>query len=211
MVFSALCQHFNVSRAFYDSDNVALPTVFDMPVMRCDAHWHMPSHVLAVYQTNANPSIPPFMLPIDATLYDEGFRVELNLPPSPPGSPSPVPRMLEGTDTPVITLPVVPMSVPHVPSLALLLLFGLRLEMEPNLLAWRLLPANVVEEFPNASAMAHVLSRLRDDRFEQLFRYNQGMWKNVLALGLNNIFLVEMVQTVWNVTTEARRIRQRLQ
>jgi hypothetical protein len=92
----------------------------------------------------------------------------------------------------------------------LLLLFGLGLETEPNLLACRLLPANVIEEFPNASAMAYVLSRLRDDRFEQLLRYNQGIWKNILALGLKNAVLVEMVQTVWNVTAEARRIRQRL-
>jgi hypothetical protein len=109
----------------------------------------------------------------------------------------------------VVTLPVVPLSVPHASSLPLLLLFGLRLETDSNLLAWRLLPANVVEEFPHASAMAHVLSRLRDDMFQQLLRYNHGMWKNILALGLKNTVLVEMVQTVWNVTTEARRIRQR--
>jgi hypothetical protein len=177
-----------------------------MPVRR-DAH--MPSHVLAVYQTNANASVPPLMLPIDATLYEEGFRVELNLPPAPPGSTSPVPRQLEG-ETLVVTLPVVPLSVPHAPSLPLLLLFGLRLETEPNCLAWRLLPANVVEEFPNALAMAEVLSRLRDDRFELLLRHNQGIWKNILALGLKHTVLVEMVQTVWNVTAEARRIRQRM-
>lgn len=178
-----------------------------MPVRR-DAH--MPSHVLAVYQTNANTSIRPLMLPIDATLYEDGFRVELSLPAAPPGSTSPVPRELEDSNALVVTLPVVPLSVPHAPSLPLLLLFGLRLELEPNLLAWRLLPANVVEEFPNASAMAQVLSRLRDDRFEQLLRYNQGIWKNILALGLKDTVLVEMVQTVWNVTAEARRIRQRL-
>ena len=168
---------------------------------------HMPSHVLAVYQTNANTSIPPLMLPIDATLYEEGFRVELSLPPAPPGSTSPVPQELEGTGTLVVTLPVVPLSVPHAPSLPLLLLFGLGLETEPNLLAWRLLPANVIEEFPNASAMAYVLSRLRDDHFQRLLRYNQGIWKNILALGLKNTVIVEMVQTVWNVTAEARRLR----
>jgi len=206
LLFSALCHHFNVSAAAYDSES-APPVTFDMPVRR-DAH--MPSHVLAVYQTNANPFHPLSMLPIDASLYEQGFRVELNLPPAPPGSTSPVPHQLEGTKTLAVTLPVVPLSVPHATSLPLLLLFGLRLETEPNLLAWRLLPANVIEEFPNASAMAQVLSRLRDDRFEQLFRYNQGIWKNILALGLRNKVLVEMVQTVWNVTAEARRIRQRM-
>jgi hypothetical protein len=179
-----------------------------MPVRR-DAH--MPSHVLAVYQTNANASAPPLMLPIDATLYEEGFRVELNFPPAPPGSTSPVPRQLEGTNSLVVTLPVVPLSVPHAPSLPLLLLFGLRLETERNFLAWRLLPTAVVEEFPNALAMAQVLSRLRDDRFELLLRHNQGIWKNILALGVKDMDLVQMVQTVWNVTAEARRMRQRMQ
>jgi hypothetical protein len=208
LFFSALCHHFNVSRATHgpETGSATPPTTFDMPVRR-DAH--MPSHVLAVYQTNTNSSIPPFMLPIDATLYEEGFRVELNVPPAPPGSTTPVPRQLDDTEMLVVTLPVVPLSVPHAISLPLLLLFGLRLETDSNLLAWRLLPANVVEEFPNASAMAQVLSRLREDRFQQLLRYNHGMWKNILALGLKNTVLVEMVQTVWNVTAEARRIRQR--
>jgi hypothetical protein len=181
------------------------PAVFDMPVIR-DAH--MPSHALAVTQPNANALL---ILPVDASLYEQGFRVELNLPQAPPGSTSPVPRQVEGTQNLVVTLPVVPLSVPHISSLPLLLLFGLGLETQPNLLAWRLLPTNVVEEFPNASEMAQVLSRLREDRFEQLFRYNQGMWKNVLALGLKCSELVELVQTVWNVTAEARRIRQRMQ
>lgn len=176
-----------------------------MPVIR-DAH--MPSHVLAVFQANANPTPPPSMLPIDAALYENGFRVELNLPQAPPGSTSPIP-CLDSTQKLVVTLPVVPLSVPHAPSLPLLLLFGMGLETQPNLLAWRLLPANVVEEFPNAAAMAQVLSRLREDRFEQIFRYNQGMWKNVLALGLRSPDLVELVQTVWNVTADARKIRQR--
>lgn len=203
----ALCHHFNVSRIAHDSENTTPLTTFDMPVRR-DAH--MPSHVLAVYQTNAIISAPSSMLPIDATLYEEGFRVELNLPPALPGSTSPVSRRVEGNETLVVTLPVVPLSVPHAPSLPLLLLFGLRLETEPNLLAWHLLPVNVVEEFPNALAMAEVLSRLRDDQFELVLRYNQGIWKNILALGLKDAVLVEMVQTIWNVTAEARRIRQRV-
>lgn len=176
---------------------------FDLPVIR-DAH--MPSHVLAVFHSG-NPN-PTLMLPIDATLFDHGFRTDLNLPPAPPGSTSPIPHF-DSTGKLVVSLPVIPLTIPHAPSLSLLLLFGMTLETQPNLLAWRLLPANVVEEFPNAAAMALVLSRLREDRFEQIFKYNQGIWKNVLALGLRNPELVELVQTVWNVTADARRIRQR--
>ncbi|KAF9463256.1 hypothetical protein BDZ94DRAFT_1259498 [Collybia nuda] len=201
----ALCHHFNVSKA--RPEGVNPPETFDMPVIR-DAH--MPSHVLAVYQANVSPTPAPSMLPIDSTLYESGFRVELNLPQAPPGSTSPIP-CLDSDQKLIVTLPVVPLSVPHASSLPLLLLFGMGLENQTNLLAWRLLPANVVEEFPNAAAMAQVLSRLREDRFEQIFRYNQGIWKNVLALGLRSTKLVELVQTVWNVTAEARKIRQRAQ
>jgi len=151
------------------------------------------------------------MLPIDARLWGQGFRVDLSLPPVEPGSTAAVPRRLDSTHGLVVTLPVVPLSVPHAASMPLLLLFALGLETQPNILAWRLLPTHVVEEFPNAPEMARVLSRLRGERFEQLFNYNQGIWKNILALGLKGTELVELVQTVWNVTAEAKRIRQRLQ
>ncbi|RDB28310.1 hypothetical protein Hypma_001300 [Hypsizygus marmoreus] len=203
---SALCHHFNVYRAPLGTST--LPQTFDMPVLR-DAH--MPSHVVAV--TQANSPAPPLMLPIDATLYAHGFRVDLAFPTAAPGTTSPVPRALDPsspTSRLVVTLPVVPLAVPHAPSLPLLFLFGLGLEQQPNTLAWRLLPAHVVEEFPNAAAMAQVLARtLRDDKFEALYRMNHGMWCNVLALGLRNTRIAELVQTVWNVTAEARKIRQR--
>lgn len=41
--------------------------------------------------------------------------------------------------------------------------------------------------------------------------YNQGIWKNVLALGLQDPRVMSVVQTVWNVTAESRKIlgRQR--
>jgi hypothetical protein len=39
--------------------------------------------------------------------------------------------------------------------------------------------------------------------------YNQGIWKNVLALGLQDSRVMSVVQTVWNVTAESRKILAR--
>ena len=39
--------------------------------------------------------------------------------------------------------------------------------------------------------------------------YNQGVWKNVLALGLQDARVMSVVQTVWNVTAESRKISAR--
>jgi hypothetical protein len=41
--------------------------------------------------------------------------------------------------------------------------------------------------------------------------YNQGIWKNVLALGLQDPRVMSVVQTVWNVTAESRKILARQQ
>ncbi|KAF8153098.1 hypothetical protein B0H34DRAFT_800349 [Crassisporium funariophilum] len=208
----ALCHHFNLHPTTVDGVTVG-PT-FDMQVLR-DAH--MPTHVLAVVQPDWHTSSPPLMLPIDAARFAHGFRVELNLPSPLPGTPAPIPQTVTmngaaGNDPHqvlIVRLPVVPITVPHVSSLPLLLLYGMGLETQHNLLAWSLLPVNVVEEFPNAAAMALILSRMRDDRFERTYRHNQGIWKNGLSLGLHENRILELVQTAWNVTAEARRIRQR--
>ncbi|KAF8964764.1 hypothetical protein BDZ97DRAFT_1904280 [Flammula alnicola] len=200
----ALCHHFNVRPTPHHGGIIG--TTFDMQVIR-DAH--MPTHVLAATQPDQSPASPPLMLPIDATLFARGFPIELNIPPTPPGTIAPIPRTVGDSQALVVNLPVVQISVPHVSSLPLLLLYGLGLEIETNLLAWSLLPVNVVEEFPNAAAMALILSRNRDDRFERIYRHNQGIWKNILAMGLHDTRILELVQTAWNVTAEARRIRQR--
>ena len=203
---SALCRHFNLHPTIPESPDVG-PT-FNMQVLR-DAH--MPTHVLAVTSPDYNSSSPPVMLPIDATLFEQEFRFDLNIPPAPPGTLSPIPHTHIVGDSQVlmVTLPVLPITVPHVTSLPLLLLFGMKLETQPNLLAWSLLPVNVVEEFPNAAAMALVLSRSHADRFDRTYRHNQGIWKNVLALGIKDQSIAGVIQTAWNVTAEARRIRQR--
>ena len=48
---------------------------------------------------------------------------------------------------------------------------------------------------------------LDDAEFARSLARNHGMWKNVLALGPKDAKIVEMVQLVWNVTAEAKRIR----
>lgn len=172
---------------------------------------HMPTHVLAVTSPDQHPSSPPLMLPIDVTLFEQGFRFDLNIPPTPPGSIAPIPYPVIVGDVQVlmVTLPVIFITVPHLASLPLLLLFGMQLETQLNLLAWSLLPVNVVEEFPHPATMALFLSRNSDDQFDRTYRYNHGIWKNTLALGFNDHRISDVVHTAWNVTAEARRIRQR--
>jgi len=130
-----------------------------------------------------------------------------------------------------VTLPIVPLQVPHVPSIALLLLYALGVRANPSALAAALLPLSVAEEFPSAAAMAQAMAAhcerennasevgssgagargwLSLDRYTL---YNQGIWMNVLALGLQDSRVMSVVQTVWNVTAESRKIlaRQREQ
>jgi len=140
-----------------------------------------------------------------------------------------------------VTVPLVPLQVPHVPSIPLLLLYALNVRTNPSALAVTLLPLSVAEEFPSAAAMAQALAAHceRDDDvnantcdntnasaggrggggsgaggsiWPTLHRYtvyNQGMWKNVLALGLRDSRVMSVVQTVWNVTAESRKILAR--
>lgn len=204
---SALCRHFNLYPTVPESSD-AIGSTFNMQVSR-DAH--MPSHVLAVTSPDQNPSIPPVMLPIDITLFEQGFRFDLDIPLPPPGSTAPIPHLQTQGDSQIlmVALPVHFLVVPHVTSLPLLLLFGMKLETYLNLLAWSLLPVNVVEEFPNAAAMSLILSRVPDDQFGRTYRHNHGIWKNTLALGITDSKIDDVVHTAWNVTAEARRIRQR--
>ncbi|KNZ79122.1 hypothetical protein J132_01170 [Termitomyces sp. J132] len=57
--------------------------------------------------------------------------------------------------------------------------------------------------------MAAILARIAG--LESVVERNEGMWRNVLALGVSDGKVVEMVGTVWSVTKEARRMRGRLQ
>lgn len=48
-----------------------------------------------------------------------------------------------------------------------------------------------------------------DDSLEAYFTLNQGMWRNVLLLAPQDTRIVEIVRTAWNVTADARKIRDR--
>ncbi|KAH9474706.1 hypothetical protein JR316_0013171 [Psilocybe cubensis] len=204
----ALYSYFNVRDTPTPTGSALGPT-FDMYVVR-DAR--MPTHLLAATQSDQDPdNTTPLMLPIDLTLFERGFRTDLNVPPAAPGSIAPIPRSLTVGDSQVlyVNLPVVPIRVPHVPSLALLLLFAMGLETNHNLLAWKLLPVDVVGEFPNAAAMSTILSRRSHAEVDTFHRHNHGLWKNILALALSNSRMIQAVQTALHVTNEARRLQLR--
>ncbi|KAF8653653.1 hypothetical protein AX16_003805 [Volvariella volvacea WC 439] len=200
----ALFHHFNLAPTTFHG--ATLPETYDFPVLE-DAH--MPTHALALFQTGSDPDKPLALLPIDINRWESGFRVELALPDTEPGTIMPVPhRVPPDSDRLFVALPVVRLTVPHVESMPLLLLFGLSLETRSNVMAWRLLPPNVIGEFPHAPTMAQVFAYAEDDVFDTHHQFNLGLWKNVLALGLQNTRLVEMIQTAWNVTVEAKKIRR---
>ncbi|TRM66894.1 hypothetical protein BD626DRAFT_397214 [Schizophyllum amplum] len=196
----ALCHHYNVRRVRHT--DTSTPTTLDMPVL---SDSNLPTHVFAISQQDSASS-SHIIVPFDITMYEKGFRVGINSPSDPDATPPKTHKTEDSNE--VITLPVVPLAVPHAASIPLLLLFGLGLETQPNTLASRLLPPHVIEEFPNAAAMAQVLSQLGDDLFNRVVRYNKGIWANVLALGLRDTQIMGLVQTAWNVTAEARRTKQ---
>ncbi|KAH9974169.1 hypothetical protein BGW80DRAFT_1305611 [Lactifluus volemus] len=135
-----------------------------------------------------------------------------------------------------VRVPTILLQVPHAPSIPLLLLYALGVRADPSALAAALLPLSAAEEFPSAAAMAQAMAAQcqRDNpnatspsavaendvrgggngRQWSLDRYtafNHGMWKNVLSLGLQDARVMSIVQTVWNVTAESRKITARQQ
>ncbi|KAI6038652.1 hypothetical protein EDC04DRAFT_1929984 [Pisolithus marmoratus] len=202
-----LCRKFNVAKVTLPPGSPIPPTI-DMRVIK-DAH--VPSHVLAVFDTQESergPSFQPIIVPIRADLYTRDFRKNI-IPQSPPGTPYPVPHWIANLGGQYVTLPVVPTLVPHASSIPLLFLFALGLEPRSQLLYCRLLPSEVIEEFPAFPAMAESLARIcADDQLIGHIRFNQGLWKNILALGPRDMEFIQVVQTAWNATVEARRIRQ---
>jgi hypothetical protein len=187
------------------SDDVG--SIFDMRVLR-DAH--MPTHVLAARQSDQGHRTPPTMLPIDATLFEEGFQLNFNIPPVPPGSTAPVPRIDEETRMLTVSLPVISITVPHVESLPLLLLYAMKLETDLIVLARNLLPGQVLGEFPSLPAMITFLSPpMGHQSFERIFRFNQGMRNNTLAMVPRADSLQTVISNGWNAVAEAHRARQR--
>lgn len=133
----------------------------------------------------------------------------------------------------MVTVPVVPLQVPHAPSVPLLLVYALGVRRNPSALAATLLPLSAAEEFPSAAAMAQAMATQCEREnagvivgsgggessaggaggewrlLDRYTVYNQGMWKNVLALGLQDSRVMSVVQTIWNVTAESRKILAR--
>ncbi|KAJ3563873.1 hypothetical protein NP233_g8654 [Leucocoprinus birnbaumii] len=214
----ALYRHFNVVKAGYHAGPIEDRFVMTLTTLNASRY---PSHCLAVTQSNAPPNSPALMLPVCKDLYKRGFNPNLHWPKEddPPeisddteetsDLPVTIPPLSEG---PVkISLPVHTISVPHLVSLPLVLLFGLGLETDVERLAYRLLPSSVVAEFPAAPAMAEIFARFPEQQFERHYLNLKGFWGNILSLGLKDQRIVEMVSKAWNVASEARRIRQRQQ
>ncbi|KAJ7507359.1 hypothetical protein B0H11DRAFT_201342 [Mycena galericulata] len=200
----ALCHHYSLAKAFFPPKTPLQPS-FDMQIIAPASR--MPTHVLAILPPDDNPRVPTVMIPVDAHLYHECFGGADLLPQLLPGSPTPIPHLDPGAQLPCITLPVVPVTAPHGLSIPLVLLFGLGLETDLNLLASRILPPDVIGEFPNAAAMSGVMSQMPEREFTWYLQYTQGIWKNVLALAPRNAELVGLVKTAYKVVAEARRVR----
>lgn len=182
-----------------------------------------PTHCLVATQHHAPPNSPVLIVPVDAGLYAWGFFPDLawpseDIPPDThahsepgPGVAPIIPMISQLSEGPIrISLNVVPIVVPHLPSLPLLLLLGLGLEADIEKLPYRLLPTAVVAEFPAPAAMAEIFAKFPEQQFERCYMYIHGMWKNSLALGVKDARIVQIVSTAWNVASDARRIRQRL-
>ncbi|KAG6812450.1 hypothetical protein H0H92_002818 [Tricholoma furcatifolium] len=198
-----LCRHFNVVKPTIPPSTVEPPSTMELSILRSPysiPNASLPTHVLFVDCPSSGSHLA---LPIDAELYASGLRADLPVPES-----APAPSLNSSMHT--LTVPVVPLRVPHPPTLPLLLLFALSLETSPHTeLAYRLLPPSAVEEFPNSAAMSTVLAR--GAGLGAVVERNEGMWRNVLALGVSDAKVVEMVGMVWSVTKEARRVRARMQ
>ncbi|KAF5345848.1 hypothetical protein D9756_009860 [Leucocoprinus leucothites] len=214
----ALYRHFNVVKAGYHAGPIEERFVMTLTTLNASRY---PSHCLAVTQTNSPANSPALMLPVCKDLYRRGFDPNLRWPKE-DEPPEISDETEDATDLPVtipplsddpikISLPVHPITVPHLVSLPLVLLFGLGLETDIERLPYRLLPSSVVAEFPAAPAMAEIFAKFPEQQFERYHMYLKGFWGNILSLGLKHKRIMEIVSTAWSVASEARRIRQRQQ
>ncbi|KAF8909179.1 hypothetical protein CPB85DRAFT_1253714 [Mucidula mucida] len=105
----------------------------------------LPTHLLACFSA---PRARPYIIPVNVDRYRRVFRTEII------SATQPIPSFTRTNQS--ITLPLVipAITIPHPPSLAFLLLSNL----SENDVAFQMLPPNVVGEFPNAAAMAQVMS-----------------------------------------------------
>ena len=178
----------------------------------------------------------PFVLPIDAPLFCAkfGHNVARSLA---AGllirAANPLVSRDRLTGAQLLTLPLIPLYVPHPPSVPHLLLYGQGLPLtptrqrdppnysrptttrppaspSPSTLATYLLPIPAIEEFPSAPAMAEAMVRCcSEEALRDHIVFNQGLWRNVLFLAPTDASLVDLARVAWNVTAEARKIRDR--
>ncbi|KDQ56673.1 hypothetical protein JAAARDRAFT_157823 [Jaapia argillacea MUCL 33604] len=204
----ALCRHHNVGKiSLKVKPAESMPATVDLPVLR--QRGRVPTHALLVHDTlPTNPDFQCTVVPVASFTFTQKFRRDvlganssIQTPPSPPhhqGGPM------------CITIPAIPLFVPHAPSIPLLLLYAQGLHPEPPSLGPYLLPLEAIEEFPSVATMAQVMAHIcTDDQLKRYVSSNQGLWKNILALDPVDPKFVQLVQTAWNVTAEARRIRYR--
>ena len=198
----ALCLHYGVVKTTVGAGQ-PLPQTLDIEVVR---NAQLPTHVLALsrLQTSAaGPGSYPLMVPMDAERWHK--KLTTPLPIAPPGPTAPAPHWDATRSRQVITLPVVPLEVPHPETVPILLLFALGLEPLPNMLASCLLPPDAVGEFPAASEMSNVMAK--NHSIAEIIAYveqNRHIWKNALNLGVKDEKIINMVGKAWKVTARAR-------
>ena len=214
---SALFRYFNTVKVGYHIGPIE--ERFEMQLTTVNGTLYA-THYLAVRQSNS-PNSPVLMLPVCRDLYRKGFSPDLPWPKeddphenyNPDADEPDVPVKIPYLNAPVLklSLPVYPISVPHLMSLPLVLLFGLGLEMDIEYLPYRLLPGTVIAEFPAAPAMAEIFAKFPERDFERYHMYLAGFRDNSYFLGLKNQRIIEIITTAWKVATQARQIRQRQQ
>ncbi|KAH9962227.1 hypothetical protein BC827DRAFT_1267205 [Russula dissimulans] len=233
----ALCYAMNVAKTAPSSAH-HLTKPHELAVLN-RASSILPTHLLAIHDVPlTDPNVTLTLIPVNADTFSHklpstditGARHQHHYHPPTrvvsSSSSTVVPGMPLTLPLPAtVTVPLVPLQVPHVPSIPLLLLYALNVRTNPSALAATLLPLSVAEEFPSAAAMAQAMAAHceRDEAnasaggggggisptLDRYTVYNQGMWKNVLALGLQDSRVMSVVQTVWNVTAESRKILAR--
>ncbi|PIL28772.1 hypothetical protein GSI_08816 [Ganoderma sinense ZZ0214-1] len=180
----------------------------------------------------------PYLIPIDAESFFLAFGHDAArtlgsaaLTSKWSKAPSPRVRADRAIGARFVTLPVIPLYVPHPPSLPHVLLFGQGIPLpsassavgpgppEPlqelsgsdsgaSALATYLLPLAAIEEFPSAPAMAAAMARqCTPDALSARFAFNHGVWRNVLAMSPADATLVDLVRVAWNVTSDAAQLQ----
>ncbi|KAI0786955.1 hypothetical protein C8Q75DRAFT_808034 [Abortiporus biennis] len=82
-----------------------------------------------------------------------------------------------------------------------------------GLLATYLLPLPVIEECPASTLVLaeKMVQCCSNPHFEKYVEQNQGLWKNVLLLAPKDEEIIELVRFAWNITVEAKKIKERSQ